>query len=140
MFELVGNDIRVFALASHMIAPVVFSGSAQASTAAFVPNSGLQHPPAVSSWVRASRAPVVARAHEGVDIKPTLAALPAAFAAAPAFASSDALSNLPMATSLEVQFGAYLAVLLGTFLPVLFLIILYLNSEARRIGDFSEDE
>ena len=44
-----------------------------------------------------------------------------------------------MATSLEVTFAAYLAVLLGTLLPTLFLIVLYLNSEARKIGDFSEE-
>ena len=74
-----------------------------------------------------------------------------------------------MATSLEVTFAAYLAVLLGTWmfnfletekpkqlrcrksnvalcasftgtlLPTLFLIVLYLNSEARRIGDFTEE-
>jgi len=52
--------------------------------------------------------------------------------------STDIVSNLPMATSLEVSFAAYLAVLLGTFLPTLFLIILYLNSEARKVGDFTE--
>ena len=44
-----------------------------------------------------------------------------------------------MATANEVQFGAYLAVLLGVSLPVLFLIVLYLNSEARRLGDFTEE-
>ena len=49
------------------------------------------------------------------------------------------VSNLPMATSLEVTFAAYLAVLLGTLLPTLFLIVLYLNSEARKIGDFTEE-
>jgi len=53
--------------------------------------------------------------------------------------STDIVSNLPMATSLEVTFAAYLAVLLGTFLPTLFLIILYLNSEARKVGDFTEE-
>jgi photosystem II PsbM protein len=38
------------------------------------------------------------------------------------------------ALSLEVQFGAYLAVLLGTFLPVLFLINLYVSTETRKAG------
>jgi len=38
------------------------------------------------------------------------------------------------ALSLEVQFGAYLAVLLGTFLPVLFLINLYVQTETRKAG------
>lgn len=42
---------------------------------------------------------------------------------------------LPTQTlSLEVQFGAYLAVLLGTFLPVLFLINLYIQTESRKAG------
>ena len=36
--------------------------------------------------------------------------------------------------ALEVQFGAYLAVLLGTFLPVLFLINLYIQTESRKAG------
>ena len=36
--------------------------------------------------------------------------------------------------SLQVQFGAYLAILLGTFLPVLFLINLYTQSETRKAG------
>lgn len=34
----------------------------------------------------------------------------------------------------EVQFGAYLAVLLGTFLPVLFLVNLYIQTESRKAG------
>ena len=42
---------------------------------------------------------------------------------------------LPTETlSLEVQFGAYLAVLLGTILPVLFLVNLYVQTESRRAG------
>jgi photosystem II PsbM protein len=36
--------------------------------------------------------------------------------------------------ALEVQFGAYLAVLLGTFLPVLFLINLFIQTESRKAG------
>jgi photosystem II reaction center protein PsbM len=37
-----------------------------------------------------------------------------------------------MPVSLEVTFAAYLAVLLGTFVPVTFLIVLYAQSEARK--------
>ena len=45
------------------------------------------------------------------------------------------VSSLPTETlSLEVQFGAYLAVLLGTLLPVLFLVNLYTQSESRAAG------
>mmetsp|Transcript_33370 Transcript_33370/g.66443 ORF Transcript_33370/g.66443 Transcript_33370/m.66443 type:complete len:82 (+) Transcript_33370:340-585(+) len=78
---------------------------------------------------------------EAFDAKSFAAAsVPAFMAATPAFAdSTDLVANLPMATSLEVTFAAYLAVLLGTLLPTLFLIVLYLNSEARRIGDFTEE-
>jgi photosystem II PsbM protein len=42
--------------------------------------------------------------------------------------------------SLEVQFGAYLAVLLGTFLPCLFLINLYVSTETRKDGVASVKE
>lgn len=42
---------------------------------------------------------------------------------------------LPTETlSLEVQFGAYLAVLLGTLLPALFLVNLYTQTESRKAG------
>jgi len=45
------------------------------------------------------------------------------------------VAALPSQTlSLEVQQGAFLAVLLGTFLPVLFLINLYTQTEARKAG------
>jgi photosystem II PsbM protein len=53
------------------------------------------------------------------------------------------VESLPtQALSLEVQFGAYLAVLLGTFLPALFLINLYIQSETRKAGarDAMNDE
>jgi hypothetical protein len=54
-----------------------------------------------------------------------LAALTPAVIAMPAFAAStDALAT-SMPLSLEVTFAAYLAVLLGTFVPVTFLIVLY---------------
>ena len=60
--------------------------------------------------------------------------MPAAIAA-PAFAMDSIVEALPStALSLEVQFGAYLAVLLGTFLPVLFLVNLYISTETRKAG------
>jgi len=63
------------------------------------------------------------------------AALPVATISAPAFALDSIVEALPTNTvALEVQFGAYLAVLLGTFLPVLFLINLYIQTEARKAG------
>ena len=44
--------------------------------------------------------------------------------------------------SLEVQFGAYLAVLLGTLLPSLFLVNLFVQTETRKAGaqDALKDE
>ncbi len=54
-----------------------------------------------------------------------LAALTPALIAMPAFAAStDALAT-SMPLSLEVTFAAYLAVLLGNFVPITFLIVLY---------------
>ncbi|MBR7666058.1 photosystem II reaction center protein PsbM, partial [Lactiplantibacillus plantarum] len=56
--------------------------------------------------------------------------------AAPAFAADQIMTALPSTTvSLEVTFAAYLAVLLGTFVPVAFLIILYIQSESRKAGE-----
>ncbi|GMI63011.1 hypothetical protein ScalyP_jg11226 [Parmales sp. scaly parma] len=53
----------------------------------------------------------------------------------PAFAMNSIIEQLPTQTvALEVQFGAYLAVLLGTFLPVLFLINLFIQTESRKAG------
>eukprot|EP00640_Fibrocapsa_japonica_P005953 CAMPEP_0113937726 /NCGR_PEP_ID=MMETSP1339-20121228/4281_1 /TAXON_ID=94617 /ORGANISM="Fibrocapsa japonica" /LENGTH=112 /DNA_ID=CAMNT_0000940599 /DNA_START=165 /DNA_END=503 /DNA_ORIENTATION=- /assembly_acc=CAM_ASM_000762 len=47
--------------------------------------------------------------------------------------ATDLISQLPtQLLSLEVTFAAYLAVLLGTFVPVTFLIVLYIQSEARK--------
>lgn len=63
------------------------------------------------------------------------AALPVATISAPAFALDSIVEALPTNTvALEVQFGAYLAVLLGTFLPVLFLINLFIQTESRKAG------
>jgi hypothetical protein len=58
-----------------------------------------------------------------MDIPKSVAGLASAFVAAPAFANIDALSTMPLSN--EVTFAAYLAVLLGTFVPVTFLIVLY---------------
>ena len=63
------------------------------------------------------------------------AAVPVAALAAPAFAMDSIVEALPSTSlSLEVQFGAYLAVLLGTFLPCLFLVNLYIQTETRKAG------
>eukprot|EP01040_Poterioochromonas_malhamensis_P017688 gene17688-20403_t len=43
---------------------------------------------------------------------------------------SNAMTTLPV--SLEVTFAAYLAVIVGTLVPVTFLITLYSQSEARK--------
>jgi photosystem II PsbM protein len=80
---------------------------------------------------------VVQRAFEsGIDFnKAAIAAIPAATIATPAFAVDSIVNALPTQTlSLEVAFGAYLAVLLGTFLPALFLINLYIQTESRKAG------
>ena len=71
----------------------------------------------------------------GFDMKKAaIAAIPAAIAT-PAFAMDSIVEALPTQTlSLEVQFGAYLAVLLGTLLPCLFLVNLYVQTESRKAG------
>jgi len=67
--------------------------------------------------------------------KAAAAAIPAAAISTPAFAIDSIVEAMPTNTvALEVQFGAYLAVLLGTFLPVLFLINLYIQTESRKAG------
>jgi photosystem II PsbM protein len=68
-------------------------------------------------------------------MKGAAAAVPVASLATPAFAVDSIVQSLPSTSlSLEVQFGAYLAVLLGTFLPCLFLINLYIQTETRKAG------
>eukprot|EP00804_Cyclotella_cryptica_P020529 CCRYP_003380-RA/>CCRYP_003380-RA protein AED:0.07 eAED:0.07 QI:65/1/1/1/1/1/2/966/143 len=93
-----------------------------AATMAFAPN----------------KAPQVAQrvVESGFDFKKAaIAAIPAASIATPAFALDSIVEALPTQTlSLEVAFGAYLAVLLGTFLPALFLINLYIQTESRKAG------
>ena len=73
---------------------------------------------------------------EGVSLKKAMiGAIPAAAVASPAFALDSVVEYLPTNTvALEVQFGAYLAVLLGTFFPVLFLVNLYVQTESRKAG------
>ena len=62
-------------------------------------------------------------------------ALPVAVIAAPAFALDSIIEAMPTTSvALEVQFGAYLAIALGTLLPVLFLINLFIQTESRRAG------
>ncbi|KAL7545611.1 hypothetical protein ACHAWF_008964 [Thalassiosira exigua] len=84
-----------------------------------------------------NKAPQVAQrfAESGFDFKKAaVAAIPAAIAT-PAFAVDSIVEALPTQTlSLEVQFGAYLAVLLGTLLPALFLVNLYTQTESRKSG------
>lgn len=61
--------------------------------------------------------------------------MPVAALAAPAFAMDSIVEALPTNTvALEVQFGAYLAVALGTLLPTLFLINLFIQTESRKAG------
>jgi photosystem II reaction center protein PsbM len=62
-----------------------------------------------------------------------------AVATMPAIASlsidSSIVESLPTSNvALEVQFGAYLAVALGTLLPCLFLINLFIQTESRKAG------
>jgi len=67
--------------------------------------------------------------------KIAVGAIPAAIIASPAFALDSVIETLPSSTlALEVQFGAYLAVLLGTFLPCLFLVNLFVQTESRKAG------
>lgn len=67
--------------------------------------------------------------------KAGIAALPVATISAPAFAMDSIVEALPTNTvALEVQFGAYLAVLLGTLLPCLFLVNLFIQTESRKAG------
>jgi len=62
-------------------------------------------------------------------------AIPVAAVVAPAFALDSIVESMPStSTALEVQFGAYMAVALGTLLPVLFLVNLYIQTESRKAG------
>ena len=92
-----------------------------ATTLAFAPNTSSKVAQRVADY--------------GIDFqKAAIASIPAAIAT-PAFALDSIVEILPTQTlSLEVQFGAYLAVLLGTFFPVLFLINLYVQTESRKAG------
>lgn len=67
--------------------------------------------------------------------KTATAAVPVAALSAPAFALDSIVANMPTNTvALEVQFGAYMAVALGTLLPCLFLINLFIQTESRKAG------
>jgi photosystem II PsbM protein len=67
--------------------------------------------------------------------KIAIGALPVAAIVSPAFALDSIVEALPSNTvALEVQFGAYLAVALGTLLPCLFLINLFIQTESRKAG------
>eukprot|EP00184_Porphyridium_aerugineum_P001213 CAMPEP_0184696400 /NCGR_PEP_ID=MMETSP0313-20130426/3711_1 /TAXON_ID=2792 /ORGANISM="Porphyridium aerugineum, Strain SAG 1380-2" /LENGTH=98 /DNA_ID=CAMNT_0027155025 /DNA_START=104 /DNA_END=400 /DNA_ORIENTATION=- len=48
---------------------------------------------------------------------------------------NEAAASLQLAEGMTVSFGAYLAVFLGTLIPVAFLIILFIQSEARKAGE-----
>lgn len=62
-------------------------------------------------------------------------ALPVAAIAGPAFALDSIIESMPTTSvALEVQFGAYMAVALGTLLPCLFLINLFIQTESRKAG------
>eukprot|EP00617_Octactis_speculum_P018372 CAMPEP_0185770476 /NCGR_PEP_ID=MMETSP1174-20130828/59284_1 /TAXON_ID=35687 /ORGANISM="Dictyocha speculum, Strain CCMP1381" /LENGTH=115 /DNA_ID=CAMNT_0028455911 /DNA_START=55 /DNA_END=402 /DNA_ORIENTATION=+ len=97
---------------------VIFSLAFLATAAAFVQQPART---AVNTWVK-TRTPVMSMSAADV------------FATAPMLSPENLLQNVPMQTALEVSTPAFLAVLLGTFLPVLFLITLYLSSEARSKG------
>ena len=63
------------------------------------------------------------------------ASLPVAAVVAPAFAMDSIVEYMPTTmVALEVQFGAYMAIALGTLLPVLFLINLFIQTESRKAG------
>jgi photosystem II reaction center protein PsbM len=67
--------------------------------------------------------------------KGAAAAVPVAALSAPAFAMDSVVDALPsIDLSMQVQFGGFLAVLLGTFLPALFLINLFISTETRKAG------
>ncbi|TFJ80680.1 hypothetical protein NSK_007857 [Nannochloropsis salina CCMP1776] len=99
------------------------------SAQAFVPTSKLVQPAAVAAGRKAATS-------MKLDVPAVVAGLAPAALAAPAFAADQIMTALPSTTvSLEVTFAAYLAVLLGTFVPVAFLIILYIQSESRKAGE-----
>lgn len=68
-------------------------------------------------------------------LKVAAGAAPVVASVAPAFALDSVVESLPSNTvALEVQFGAYMAVALGTLLPCLFLINLFIQTESRKAG------
>lgn len=70
-----------------------------------------------------------------VAAKIAAGAIPAAAIAGPALALDSIVEAMPtQSVALEVQFGAYMAVALGTLLPCLFLINLFIQTESRKAG------
>jgi photosystem II reaction center protein PsbM len=57
--------------------------------------------------------------------------------AAPTMVVNETLATLPLLplAEMRVTFPAYLAVFLGTLIPVAFLIILFIQSESRKAGE-----
>lgn len=68
---------------------------------------------------------------------PSRAVRPARRAAAPRMLAAETLTTLPLLplAEMRVTFPAYLAVFLGTLIPVAFLIILFIQSESRKAGE-----
>ncbi|OSX74688.1 hypothetical protein BU14_0272s0006 [Porphyra umbilicalis] len=73
-------------------------------------------------------APVAVRARRA-RVTPTASVEPLATVPLP--------SSLLLADGMSVTFPAYLAIFLGTLIPVAFLIILYIQAESRKAGENS---
>mmetsp|Transcript_1672 Transcript_1672/g.1747 ORF Transcript_1672/g.1747 Transcript_1672/m.1747 type:complete len:100 (+) Transcript_1672:51-350(+) len=58
----------------------------------------------------------------------------------PKMSFGDVSSVQLLAGGMEVTFPAYLAIFLGTLIPVAFLIILFIQSEARKAGAASRED
>mmetsp|Transcript_2374 Transcript_2374/g.5323 ORF Transcript_2374/g.5323 Transcript_2374/m.5323 type:complete len:100 (-) Transcript_2374:476-775(-) len=98
--------------------------------AAFVGASGVSG----SAFVRGSVA-VSARSASPVAPKTRRASAAATRMSMVDLANSSQL----LAAKMEVTFPAYLAIFLGTLIPVAFLIILFIQSEARKAGENSRE-
>eukprot|EP00304_Pavlova_gyrans_P011733 CAMPEP_0206038112 /NCGR_PEP_ID=MMETSP1466-20131121/3892_1 /ASSEMBLY_ACC=CAM_ASM_001126 /TAXON_ID=44452 /ORGANISM="Pavlova gyrans, Strain CCMP608" /LENGTH=130 /DNA_ID=CAMNT_0053412699 /DNA_START=41 /DNA_END=433 /DNA_ORIENTATION=+ len=61
----------------------------------------------------------------------TTAARAAPVASLAPLSGAELASSMTTAMGLEVNFGAYLAVILGTLVPVIFLVILFIKSNAE---------
>eukprot|EP00168_Porphyra_purpurea_P021049 TRINITY_DN914_c0_g1_i1.p2 TRINITY_DN914_c0_g1~~TRINITY_DN914_c0_g1_i1.p2 ORF type:complete len:110 (+),score=28.22 TRINITY_DN914_c0_g1_i1:250-579(+) len=76
----------------------------------------------------AAKAPVAVRARRAT-MTPTASLEPLATVPLP--------SSLMLSEGMAVTFPAYLAIFLGTLIPVAFLIILYIQAESRKAGEDS---